>query len=182
MRLIRRQPAVADRGASLLEFLVYLAVISVVLVAATTFSYQFLAGRAKAAAFQETERNAQLAVARLAAEVRQAGALNAGDSVFGAHPGRLSLTLADPSKSPTVFYVDAGRLLVQQGTGPVLPLTSSKVQVSEFIVDDLSTANGRSRLVRVRLKVDFVTDLDIYAAESVLETTAQIKKADGFAD
>ena len=178
----RRQSAVPDRGATLLEFLVYLAVISVVLVAATSFAYEFAAGRAKAAAFQETERNTQLAIARITAEVRQAVGFNAGDSAFGSHPGRLSLALADGSKSPTVFYVDAGQLLVQQGAGPVLPLTSSKVQVSEFIVDDLSTASGKSKLVRVRLKVDYLTDLDIYAAESVVETTAQIKKADGFSN
>ncbi len=182
MTYSRRQSAASGRGSTLLEMLVYLAVIGIVLVSATAFSYEFVAGRARAAAYQETERNAQLAISRVIAEVRQAQAVNTGDSSFGSHPGRLSLTLADVTKSPTVFYVDAGRLLVQQGAGPALPLTSSKVDVSEFIVDDLSTADGRSKLVRVRLQTNYLTDLDIYAAASVVETTAQIKRADGFAN
>lgn len=183
MRPFRKKSAVSGRGATILEFLVYLAVIVVVVVAATALSYEFAIGRAKADAVQETERNAQLALARLVAEVRQAEGFNIGDSVFGSHPGRLSLSLADVSKSPTVFFVDAGRLMIQQGAGSALPLTSSRVQVSEFVVDDLSTASGRSRLVRVRIKTDFLsTGLGLYSADSTLETTAQIKKADGFSD
>lgn len=180
----RRAPASGrtrrDGGFTLLEVLIYCLIVGVALTAAVSFSFEFVTSRAKGEAIQETERNAHLAMARLAAEVRQAQGINAGSSVFGSNPGTLSLVAANPADDPIVFSVNGGVLQVQQGAGPVLPLTSSKVQVSEFIVDDLSTANGRSRLLRLRIRTNYLSDLDIYAAESVVETTAQIKKADGF--
>ena len=182
MRYHHRQSARRNAGFTLLEMLIYILIIGVILVSAASFAFESLAVRAKATALQETERNAQFALARIAAEVRQADDLDAGGSVFGADPGTLSLLLADGAKSPTVFSVSGGVLQIQQGAGPVLPLTSSKVQVSEFVVDDLSTANGKTKLVRIHIKTDFITDLDIYAADSTVETTAQVKKADGFSN
>lgn len=169
-----------DGGFTLLEVLIYFLIVGVVLTAAVSFSFEFVVSKAKGEAIQETERNAHLAMARLAAEVRQAQDINTGSSVFGSNPGTLSLVAANPVDDPIVFSVNGGVLQVQQGAGPVLPLTSSKVQVSEFIVDDLSTANGRTRLLHLRIRMNYLSDLDIYAAESVVETTAQIKKADGF--
>jgi len=185
MTRLQRQFDGHAKGFTLLELLIYIAVISVILVAATSFAFQFLATRAKASAYQEVERNAQFALARIAAEVRQADGYNAqgAGSNFGANPSTLSLVLSDGTKSPTVFSVTGGTLNVKQGAGATLPLTSSKVTVSEFIVDDLSTANGKSKLFRIHLKVTFNSDsLSLYAADTTVETTAQIKKADGFAN
>jgi prepilin-type N-terminal cleavage/methylation domain-containing protein len=182
MRYHRRKSASPNSGFTLLEMLIYILIIGVILVAVTGFSFQFLATRAKASALQETERNAQLAAARIAAEVREAQDLDVPGSTFSANPSTLSLILADGTKSPTIFSVSGGVLRVKQGTGAVLPLTSSKVQVSEFVIDNLSTANGKDKSVRIHIKTSFLTDLGIYTADSTVETTAQVKKADGFAN
>lgn len=177
----RRQSAAADRGATILEFLVYIAVVGMVLVSATLFALEFASAQAKQAAFSEVARNGQYALARMGIEVREASGINAGSSTFGTTPGALSLSKASAGIDPTVFSVSSGALSIQQGTGAVTPLTSSKVQVTEFIVDDVGTS-GRTRAVRVRLKLRFVntSSWQQYQAESTFEDTYRVEKGDGF--
>jgi len=172
----------ARRGFTLLEMLIYILIVGVVLVATTLFAYEFLVARTKSAAFQETERNARLALARVAYEIRRADGYNLAGSTFGSNPGALSLIMpAASGRNPTVFAVSGGRLTIQQGAGPVLPLTSSKVTVSDLTIDDLSQPN-RTKTFRVRLKAAYATTWQYSTAETQLETTAQIKKSNGYSN
>lgn len=172
-----------QRGFTLLELVIYIAVVGLVLVSATMFSFEFAASQAKSAALEEVNRNARFAVSRIAAEIREAADLNAGSSVFGSNPGTLSLATATGATDPTVFTVTGGTLNIRQGAGPVLPLTSSKVDVTEFTLENLSTA-GKTKAVRVRLKVKTrdAAGLQEVAAETVVETTAKLHKNDGFSN
>jgi len=181
----RRQPKSASRnqGFTLLEMLLYLAMMSLVLVAATLFLAEFtISARVKTAAWQEVERNAHFAMNRVAVEIREAAGINVGDSVLGSDPGRLSLAVAVGARNPTVFSVTSGTLYVQQGSGPALALTSSKVNVKEFIVEDVSSS-AIHRNYRVHLKAAYRSDLaETAMAEMTIETTAQIKTGDGYSD
>ncbi|MFA6604125.1 MAG: prepilin-type N-terminal cleavage/methylation domain-containing protein [Patescibacteria group bacterium] len=170
------------RGFTLLEMMVYLLIVGVVLVSSTLFAYEFTITRVKSAAFQETERNARIALARITSEIRRADGYNLAGSVFGINPGQLSLIMPVASgRNPTVFAVAGGRLTIQQGAGPVLPLTSSKVNVTDLLIDDLSRPN-KTKTFRIRLRAAYVTDLQYSTAATELETTAQIKKSDGYSN
>jgi type II secretory pathway pseudopilin PulG len=182
------QPAVqavkaAARGFTLLEMLLYLGFMSIVLVAATVLLAEFsVTARVRTAAWQEVERNAHFALNRVAVEVREASSLNPGDSVFDTNPGRLSLGLSDMTRNPTVFYVDDGTLYVQQGSDTALALTSSKIDVKEFTIQDVSSS-AIHRNYRLHLKIGYRSDMpEAASAEMTVETTAQIKTGDGYSD
>jgi len=177
----RQKMRAASGGFTLLEMLIYLLITGLALTAAVTFSYHFAAAKARSFARQETEHNAQLAAARIAIEVREAVGYNEADSVLGGNPGRLSLAVADPANDPTVFFVANGVLYIQRGAGPELPLTSSHVSVNDFTVDRLSSSD-KHRVFRIRVQAVFNSDNPWYAADTVLETTAQIKRGDGYSD
>lgn len=173
--------ALHNRGATLLELMLYLGVVSVILIAATLFAGEFVLSQAKAAARFETTRNAKLVAARIAAEVREATDINTGASVFDVHPGTLSLETASAGTDPTVFTVTDGVLTIQQGVGAAIPLTSSSVEVADFVVDDVSVG-ARTKAVRISITTRYVnpSGLIAFAAESTIQTTVKINKNDGF--
>lgn len=173
----------SQKGATLLEFLIYIGLIGTVLATATSFAVEFVNAQAKVAALAEAVRNARFAVSRMEIEIREAADVNAGSSVFGSDPGTLSLATSSGATDPTVFTVSGGALHIQQGSGPVLPLTSSKVDVQEFTVENLSTA-GRTKAVRIHLKVRSrnPSSLVEQSAETTVESTVRVEAKDGFSN
>lgn len=169
-----------ERGATLLEFLVYLGIISLVLVSATMFAGEFVLTNAKSVAIMQATRNARFASARVALDIREASGVNTGSSVFGSHPGALSLSSADSGRNPTVFSVLDGALVVQEGSNPPLPLTSDDVTVTEFVVDDISTG-VKTRAYRIRLTAEYADQTWAATSSSVtFEQTAKVEKDHGF--
>lgn len=182
MRTPRQKPN-RSRGATLLEFVVYVGVIGVILIVAATFAAEFVTSQLKALSLTEVVRNARFAASRLEIEVRESSALDAGSSVFGTNPGTLSLTTADSGTNPTVFEVSDGALTVKQGSGAAAPLTNSKVEVEEFVLENLST-NGRTQAVRFHLKIRSKNPDAITAqtAETTVESTVRVRSKDGFSN
>ncbi|HTK04554.1 MAG TPA: hypothetical protein VL500_03145 [Candidatus Eisenbacteria bacterium] len=181
MKLHRPQSGALDRGSTILEFIVYIGVIGLVLTTATLFLAEMVHSGAKVRAGAEATWNARFALSRVATEIREATGVNTGASVFGSHPGTLSLSTANGATDPTVFTVTSGVLTVKQGTGPAVPLTGPKLVVTDFILDDVSVA-GRTRAVNVRLKV-MAKNLDALTeqrAEATVETTVRVQAKDGF--
>ncbi|MEK9152858.1 MAG: prepilin-type N-terminal cleavage/methylation domain-containing protein [Patescibacteria group bacterium] len=169
------------RGSTLLELMMYIAIVALVLTAATSFAFEFALTRAKTLALEEAGRNARFAISRIATEVREASDINIGASTFGSNPGTLSIATVVGANDPTVFSVSGTTLNVKQGAGAVLPLTSPKVQVSEFIVTNLSTT-GKTKIFRIHLRLISTNPsaLQTFDADYTFETTAQVQKADGF--
>lgn len=177
----RPQSANPSRGTTILEFLVYVGIIGLVLVTATLFMAEVIHSGAKVDAGAEAAWNGRFAASRVAAEIREATGLNVGSSVFGSHPGTLSLATGVPATDPTVFTVTAGALTMQQGANPAVPLTNGKVEVTDFVVDDVSVA-GRTRAVRIRLvtRAKNADELTEQRAEVKIETTVRLQSNDGF--
>jgi type II secretory pathway pseudopilin PulG len=183
MRLPAPQPGTGKRGFTLLELLLYVGLVGFILTAATALAFEFVLSRVKTLALEEASRNARFAVARVATEIREASDVNLGSSTFGSHPSTLSLATANGATNPTIFAVSGSALTIQQGAGSALPLTSPKVQVSEFIVTNLSTT-GKTKAFRIHLRLNYAnpSSLQMFNADYTFETTALIHKNDGFAN
>lgn len=171
----------SERGATILEFLIYVALIGVILVSVTRFAAEFVSTQAKARAVNEVAQNARFAMARMEAEIRGSTGVNAGASTFGSSPGTLSVSMASAGVDPTIFTLTSGALTVKQGTGPVLPLTNGRVEVLEYQVDNVSVT-GKTRAVRLHLRVKHKNPggLEELNAETIVETTVRIPLIDGF--
>lgn len=174
-------PRNSERGATILEFLIYVAMVGIMLVTMGRFMAEFVSTQSKSVAIAEVAQNARFAMARMEAEVRGSTGVNVGTSTFGTSPGTLSISTASGGTDPTIFALTAGVLTVKQGTGAVLPLTGSKVEVLEFQVDNVSVA-GRTRAVRLHLRVKHKNpgDLVEFNPETTVQTTVRIPLIDGF--
>lgn len=177
----RRIGMAAGKGTTILEFLLYIAIVGLVLVTVVRFMADFSSSQAKAAALAEASHNARFALSRIEAELREASDLNVGSTVFDVHPGTLSLATASAPANPTVFAIVNGALTVQQGAGLALPLTNSRVEVTSFVLRDVSVA-GRTRAVRITLTLRHrnTGNLSEFDAETTVETTVRVHARDGF--
>lgn len=179
--LRHNRPMAAQRGFTLLEFIIYIALVTVVLGAAVMFALQFTVTQTKASVTAQATRNAQFAMERIRTEVREADAIDIGATTFGSDPDTLTLTMADAGTDPTVFAVTDGQLTVQQGTDPPLPLTEPGVEVVEFTLEDL-VPHGRSQYIRVHLKVSLPASSGFQdiRADVELDATVHVRNHEGF--
>lgn len=162
--------------------IVYLGMLGIILTSAVLFAAEFAGMHSKSTAVIEASRNARFAAARVAQEVREAGSINVGASTFGSNPSTLSLQTDDAGTDPTIITVTGGALTIEQGSGPILPLTSSKTYVTDFTVENLSSGS-KTKAVRISVTVAYLnpSELGEIMATSTIETTAKVRKADGFA-
>ena len=132
------------KGFTLVEFILYFALIAVVISAVTAFAIDVFKARSKTAVLAEVEQNTRFGLERILQSVRQASQLNVGASTLDSDAGALSLAMVAASNSPTVFDLSGGALRIKEGTSAAAPLTSSLVKVTKlrFSKDSLGGGNA----------------------------------------
>ncbi len=127
------------KGFTLLEFILYFALLSIIMTTVTIFSIDLFQARAKARVIAEVEQNSRFGLLRILRAIRQANQLNVGSSVLNSDNGVLSLGEAAASTDPTVFDLSGGTLRIKEGVGTATPLTSAEVTITKlrFAKDNL---------------------------------------------
>jgi type II secretory pathway pseudopilin PulG len=127
------------RGFTLVELIIYIAILVVILVLAVSFLWMIVSGNIKEGFFQEVQQNGRFALTKITQEIKKAtGIISpslAGSANF------LSLRMADPNLNPTIFDVDNGKLRIIQGSNPSYYLTTDQVIVSNLQFTNLSYEN-----------------------------------------
>lgn len=129
------------RGFTLLEFIIYFALLATVMTTITSFTLSIITAQAKGKVIAEVETGTRLALARILRAVRTADSVNAGGSTFDADNGVLSLNNDSTGSATTTFDLVGGAVRIRE-LGTTVPLTTSYVNVSKlrFIKD--SQTNG----------------------------------------
>ncbi|MEK7166130.1 MAG: type II secretion system protein [Patescibacteria group bacterium] len=163
-------------GFTLIESIIYSLMISGMIIAAVLFALNVSEGQQKARSYQEVQQNARFALERIVQEIKSANDLNTTSSVFGAHPGYLSLSHEDSSKNPTIFSVASEKLVMKQGANATSTLTSDNVRVTNLIFTNLSMAN-RTKNIRISMRVEHVNpdNVTVFTASTTIETSATIR-------
>lgn len=139
----------SNRGFTLIEFLVYIGIASMVLVTAIITGMNLITGSASSIARQETYYNARLVMNQIQYQVRAADDVITANSTFASHPGVLVLdypgTGSDVIIDTYTKSVSIGgeatnirKLRIKEGEDAYVDLTGDKVNVSNFVVSNLS--------------------------------------------
>jgi hypothetical protein len=124
------------RGSTVIEVMLYVALLALITGTLMTFLLNVLGREAKVVTIMEVNQNARFALEKMDATVR-----NSKDATVptdgGGTAASLSLTMADAAVSPTVFAVANGVLTMKQGTNAAVPLTSASVKVSNLTFTNL---------------------------------------------
>lgn len=163
-------------GFSLIEIIIYVALVSIIAVSFVVFIIDVTTSSQKARVRQEVQQNARFAFQRITREIRAADDVNAGSSAFGTSPGVLSLAADNPTDDPTVFSVNGGVLQITQGANPAQDLTSDRFVVTNLVFTDLSV-NNRTKNIMIELTLEHPNpqDVEVFDASSTYRGAVVIR-------
>lgn len=130
----------ANQGFTLIELILYIALITIFISSAILLAWDIIYGRVKSSVQQEVTQNLRLASKRIIYEVRNATDITLVEDT------RLCLS---SDRNPLVFYLSSDRLMIGWGGSCTLStqnyaLTSNQVTVSTLDFDDLSISNSKN--------------------------------------
>ncbi|MDO8663526.1 MAG: type II secretion system protein [Candidatus Wildermuthbacteria bacterium] len=145
--MIRMQTSNGAKGGfTLIEILVYVAVLVILILAISYFLLWTIRSNVKSAATRETADNATAILEKMAYEIKEASSIYTPTSIFSATSGQLSLETtkylpSGESASYIDFYVCGKSVcLKKEGEAPIA-LTSSRVKVNKLEFFQISTTS-----------------------------------------
>jgi len=135
---------------TLIEFLIYIAIVSSILVLMSGFLWNIVFGNIKESSYQEVQQNSRFALTKITQETKKAIRINS--PLPGFSSDTLSLTMAATNLNPIVFDVADGKLRITQGISGPLELTSDRVIVSNLQFTNLSYPNTPGT-IRIEMEI-----------------------------
>lgn len=160
---------------SLIEYLVYLAVFSLLAITIASLTVQFINVAKKTIALREIQDSARGAMETITEEIRQAKGVYTPTSVFAATPGQLSLETknnlpAQETSTYVDFYVDGGGIYIKRENQNPARLTSKNVTVQTLTFLLLNQATTPALRIQVSLQSS-----DLPGSSFTFTTTASLR-------
>ena len=170
----------SSAGFTLVEMLIYLAIIGTISAGFIRYSVSITDSQGKTYVAQEVQANVRTAFNVMSAHIKAANGINTGASTFGSDPGVLSLSMDDSSKSPTIINLtaDDGVLQVKEGSSTAVPITSDEVQITNLVFTNLSQSGERAH-VRIQMTIAINNDgveSRIYTYSKTLQTSVSTRE------
>lgn len=133
-----------QKGFTLIELILYIALVSIFMTGAIFFTWDVIYGREKAFQQQKVEQSARAAMARIAYEIRRAKDIN---SIASA-----SIELENGINDTTINLSSDAIQIGTAGVGPYR-LTSNQVEASSLAFTELSSSDENTKNINVGLIV-----------------------------
>lgn len=124
-----------NKGFSLVEMLIYIAILVFMLIIIIQVVFSVTRSSRVVRSARNIETSASSALERMGREIRKAETLDTAASVFGSHPGLLSLDGEDDvgAAYSTEFYLLDGRIRMRENGADVGALTHASTTVTNLI-------------------------------------------------
>lgn len=162
MKQLNNQTIKNTFGFTLIESMIYAAIVVFVGVVAIGLILNILEIRAKGKIMYSAQENARLSLNRIIQEIHAAEDINALDSDFGvnladpANAGKkISLRTRDPVFNPTEIDVLSYAIRIKQGVGAWTELTAGDINITNLTFNDLSHPSGRGKNIKIELTAEF---------------------------
>lgn len=145
----------SKRGFTIIELILYVALLSIVMTGIISFSLDMLGGRVKSRSQREVQDNLRFAMKRMQYEIRNAA------SIQSISPADVCLAVPDSTYNPTRFYLVGNRLTVGWGGGSAdcqtvnqtAYLTGNQVEVERLAFTNGSSPDGKSQHILISLTI-----------------------------
>lgn len=141
----------SQRGFTLLESLLYVAILGIAVTIITSLAVALLEFDVRGSVRIEVEAAARRVFEVVEEAVHAAAAIDTANSTFASDQGRLTLTMRDAARSPTVFSLSGVRLEMSEAGGDTVALTPAAVEVARFRLTHLQPTNAEPG---VRIELD----------------------------
>ena len=149
---VKARPCHWRRGSSLLETLIYAAILGLIAVLTTGSILAMMKSYAGVKMSRDLNFSASVAMERMANEIRLANNIDDAGSIFSASPGKLKLDTTDSLGSPVTieFFLSGAGVFVQEGVGTPEALTASTTEITSLIFNKI-TSSTVSKAVKISL-------------------------------
>lgn len=132
------------RGFSLVEMIIYALILSILTIVTINAVFSSVRSFAEFRVDRDLNSSATSLMERLTREIRSAYAVDAGQSVFGVNPGRLTILDKNAGGADTTveFYVENNLLKIKENGVVAGSLISSSTAITNFTVRSLSNPNS----------------------------------------
>ena len=165
----------SNKGFTLVELIIYLAIVGTVLVFTTYFAIDIIHGRVKANVLQEVHQNFRFAMGKMTQEIRRAKDITSLSSS--------TLVLDNDGVAEAVtFNFDAvnKKVTMQIGSGSITDLTGDEVEVIGSFTNlsyAYPTGSNRSKNVKIDMTVSYKNpeNMEEWEASQTVETTVELR-------
>jgi len=169
------------KGFTLIEVLVYVAVLSIIILTVSGFLIWTMRSNTKAKVMKETQDNARRAMEIMTYEIKEAKSIYTPTSVFGSHPGQLSLEIKKylPEGEDNTyidFYLCENQLCLKKESKNPIALTSDRVKVSNLVFNQIATTSTLPS-IQINLQIDYKTlaERPEYQASFITTSTVSLR-------
>lgn len=138
-------------GLTLVEVLLYLAILATFLSVITSFIIILFQSRIKSETMEEVEFQGELIMQEITQSIRDAESINSPSQ--GNSADSLSLEMPSASNNPTVYSLSGNTLQIQEGSASSVNLSNSKVNVTALTFENLTRDNG-SGIIKITYTIE----------------------------
>lgn len=161
-------------GYTLIELLLYVAILGMLLTAVVGFLGTATDARVKNQTISEVNDQGAAVMGYIAQTVRNASSISA-PTTGGVAAASLTLVVPTASLSPTIFSLSGTTLQVKEGVAAAVPLTNSEIQISNLSFKNL-TRSGTSGIVQISFTVSRVNpnNLNVFDYQKTFTSSAEV--------
>ncbi|OGH58928.1 MAG: hypothetical protein A2725_04240 [Candidatus Magasanikbacteria bacterium RIFCSPHIGHO2_01_FULL_33_34] len=145
------------KGFTLIEMLIYVAIIGGVVFTFVSFAISVVNSRNKTYTVSEVQANTRTALNVMTQKIRSSEAINTSTSIFGVDPGYLSLSMSSSTLNPTIISLDQdnGVLQIKEGVSASSTITIDKLNITNLQFTNLT--DGDRENVRIDMTIEYGT-------------------------
>ncbi|OHA70234.1 MAG: hypothetical protein A3F15_01775 [Candidatus Wildermuthbacteria bacterium RIFCSPHIGHO2_12_FULL_40_12] len=169
-----------NKGFTLIEILVYIAILAIIFFVIVSFLIWSIRANAKAKVMNEVLNNVKRAMEIISYEIREASSIYDPTSAFGLHPGQLSLETVHylPSGEESAFvdfYLCGTQLCFKKESQEPIALTLDSVEVERLVFTKVVVNDASSIQVDLTVKYNSSSDRSEYQSSINLRSAASLR-------
>lgn len=165
------QPTNNQQGFTLIELILYIAIVTIVISTIVPFAWNIIGGGTKSNTQQEVSSNARFISERIKHEIRNASGIN------NLTPTSLSLANSDSSLNPTVINLSGSNIVITQGANPQVNLNSTDIKITTLTFTNYSSSDQKTKHVGFTLTVEanYPNASQEFQASTTIESSAEVR-------
>lgn len=165
------------RGFTMVEMLIYVAIIGGILTSFVSFALAISNSRNKTYVIQEVQANTREALGIMTQKIRSASGINTNVSTFDVDPGYLFLIMSDVSLNPTIISLnnDNGVIEIKEGLSASTTIMADEVRVTNLLFTNLTDGNRENIRINITAEYDNPNNDPNFAYSQSLQTSASVR-------
>lgn len=135
-------------GFTLIEILLYTAIVSLVISSFVLYGWNVVQGGAKSSHMEEVNSSARYISQRFKYEIRNASGINSISS------SQISLSESIPAINPTIINFSTGQLTIQQGVASAVAINPSSTNISSLTFSNFSSGDNKTKNIQFLFTIE----------------------------